>query len=256
MKQVSDSLMNRTAIVTGGSRGLGKAIACALASEGVVTYVNYANRMQDAEATVEEIRQRGGQAYALQADITSEDSVKEMVETIEQEHGRPIDIIVNNATGPQPTASIEDVTWQMYMDQLDFTVKAPLLLLKQCIRGMKERRFGRIINIGSEVVQLGNKDFSNYVTAKSAMIGMTRSWANELGPYGITVNLIAPGFIPVERHEHIPSEDLAGYAAQVPLQRMGVPEDIANAVVFLVSERAKFITGQQLSVNGGNTFSI
>ena len=251
-----NELLNKTALITGGSRGLGKEISRAMASEGAITYVNYANRQEDAEAVVQDITNHGGTAYGIRADITSEEGARELIHAIEQKHNRQLDIIVNNATGPQPMLSIEDSSWQAYMDQLIFCVKAPLLLLKQCVGGMKERRFGRIINIGSEVVQIGNAEFASYVTAKSAMLGMTRSWANELGPYGITVNLIAPGFIPVERHANVPSEELQRYASQVPLQHMGIPQDVADAVVFLASTRAKFITGQMLAVNGGNTFGV
>jgi 3-oxoacyl-[acyl-carrier protein] reductase len=163
---------------------------------------------------------------------------------------------VNNATGPQPELSIEQSTWQDYEDQLLYFVKAPLLLLKEVLPAMKEKGRGSIINIGSEVVQTGNAHFSNYVTAKSAMLGMTRSWASELGPFGIRVNLVNPGFTPVERHQHVAADAIEEYRKQVPLQRMGTPEDIANAVVYLASEESSFVTGQSLSINGGHTFSI
>lgn len=152
--------------------------------------------------------------------------------------------------------SIEESTWDDYLDQLTFFVKAPLLLTKAILPGMKAKNEGRIINIGSEVVQLGNPNFANYVTAKSSQIGMTRSWANELGPFGITVNLINPGFIPVERHSDVNPSSIEQYKKDVPLRKMGQPTDIGNAVVFLASEQANFITGQSLSVNGGNTFGI
>lgn len=243
----------KVVLVTGGSRGLGKFISEALGRAGATVIVNYAHNLKAAEKTAENIRKEGGRAFAFQADVTEEAAVREMIHKIEVTAGGPVDVLVNNATGPQPELSIEESSWQDYMDQLEFFVKAPLLLTKAVLPAMKSRKRGRIITIGSEVIQLGNPNFSNYVTAKSAQLGMTRSWANELGPYGITVNLINPGFIPVERHEGV---DPSGYAKGVPLGRVGEGEDIANAVVFLASEESKFITGQSISVNGGNTLGI
>jgi 3-oxoacyl-[acyl-carrier protein] reductase len=137
-----------------------------------------------------------------------------------------------------------------------FFVKAPLLLTKALLPMMKEQNFGSIINIGSEVIQLGNANFSNYVTAKSAMLGMTRSWASELGQYGITVNLLNPGFIPVERHAGTNQSAFEHYMENVPLGRMGTPTDISDVVEFLASNSSGFITGQSINVNGGKTFGI
>jgi 3-oxoacyl-[acyl-carrier protein] reductase len=244
-------LSGKTALVTGASRGLGRHIAARLASEGANVAVNYAHGAHDAEETVRLIRSAGGSAEAFRADITEEQEVSLLVAQIERHFAQPIDVVVNNATGPQPMLSIEESTWQHYDEQLRFFVKAPLLIMKALLSGMKQRGKGSIIHIGSEVVQLGNANFSSYVTAKAAMVGMTRSWASELGPHGIRVNLIAPGWIPVERHA---GSDTTAYRTDVPLGRMGEPLDIANAVVFLASEEASFITGQCLSVNGGNTF--
>jgi 3-oxoacyl-[acyl-carrier protein] reductase len=136
---------------------------------------------------------------------------------------------------------------------MEFFVKSPLLILQQVVGDMTARRFGRIIQIGSEVVELGNPRFANYVAAKAAQLGQTRSWARELGSTGITVNLVAPGWIPTERHAGDSPEEMAAYAAQVPLKHMGKAEDVAQAVAFLASDGAGFITGQKISVNGGNT---
>lgn len=249
------NLKNKVALVTGGSRGLGRWICYALAQSGASVGVNYANNEKDAEETVRLIKEIGGEAFAVRGNITDEDGVEQVVRQVTERYGE-IDILVNNATGPQPLVSIEESTWQIYMDQLVFFVKAPLLLTKAVLPSMKERRTGSIINIGSEVVQLGNPNFSSYVSAKSAMLGMTRSWANELGASGIRVNLIAPGFIPVERTEGVPQSVIDQYREGVPLQRMGVPMNIAHAVVFLASSASEFITGQCLSVNGGKTNGI
>jgi 3-oxoacyl-[acyl-carrier protein] reductase len=246
-------LEGKIALVTGGSRGLGKHICRILGQFGAKVIVNYANDQLMAEETVKEVTSVGGQAMAIRADVTNEENVYRLIEDIQKAYGGTVDILVNNATGPQPELSIEECDWQDYLDQLEFFVKAPLLLTKAVLPGMKAKKEGRIITISSEVVQLGNAHFSNYVTAKSAQLGMTRSWANELGPHGITVNLINPGFIPVERHEGIDPSD---YQKNVPLGKMGEPKDIGHAVAFLASDGARFITGQSLSVNGGNTFGI
>jgi 3-oxoacyl-[acyl-carrier protein] reductase len=149
--------------------------------------------------------------------------------------------------------SIEQQTWQAYLDQLEFFVKSPLLVLQAVLHGMRARGFGRIIQIGSEVVEAGNPRFANYVAAKAAQLGQTRSWARELAESGITVNLVAPGWIPTERHANDSEADKRAYAQAVPMRRMGVPEEVGAAVAFLASDAAGFITGQKISVNGGNT---
>jgi 3-oxoacyl-[acyl-carrier protein] reductase len=149
--------------------------------------------------------------------------------------------------------SIEQQTWAAYLDQLEFFVKSPLLVVQAVLPGMKQRGFGRIIQIGSEVVELGNPRFANYVAAKAAQLGQTRSWARELGGSGVTVNLVAPGWIPTERHANDPEADKLAYARAVPLGRMGEPEEVARVVAFLASDASAYITGQKISVNGGNT---
>ncbi|RSK25762.1 SDR family oxidoreductase [Bacillus sp. HMF5848] len=244
-------LTGKVALVTGGSKGLGRVISMQIAAAGAKVYINYAHDSSAANEVVRKIEQNSGQAEAIQGDVTNEGAVLRMIDEIGD-----IDILVNNATGPQPELSIEESDWQAYLDQLEFFVKAPLLLTKAVLPCMKRKNSGRIINIGSEVVQIGNANFGNYVTAKSAQLGMTRSWANELGPYGITVNIVNPGFIPVERHADVKQDSINFYAEGTALKRIGVPQDIANSVVFLASDQASFITGQVLSVNGGNTFGI
>ena len=150
---------------------------------------------------------------------------------------------------------MEEQTWADYLDQLEFFVKSPLLLLKRVLPSMRQREFGRIIHIGSEVVELGNPRFANYVAAKAAQLGLTRSWALELAESAITVNLVAPGWIPTERHHDETSAEIAAYIANVPMKRMGTPADVASMVAFLASPAASFITGQKLSVNGAHTLS-
>ncbi|MDB5302056.1 MAG: fabG10, partial [Phycisphaerales bacterium] len=165
----------------------------------------------------------------------------------------PIDILVLNATGPQPMIKLEELTWQHCLNQLEFFVKSPVLLVKAVLGQMKKRRYGRIINIGSEVFDRGVPEFSNYVSAKGAQMGLTRSWAMELAPWQITVNTVAPGWIPTERHAGDSQESKDAYAAAVPMKRMGVAREVAEAVAYLASDGAGFVTGQKLAVNGGNS---
>jgi 3-oxoacyl-[acyl-carrier protein] reductase len=245
---------SRTALITGASRGLGAAIALELAATGANAAINYFNSGSAAEQLCQRIRHAGGHAHAFKADVRNEAEIVRMVHEAREVFG-DIDVLVVNATGPQPFLSIEEQTWATYLDQLEFFVKSPLLLLKQVLPGMKQRGFGRIINIGSEVFELGNSRFANYVSAKGAQLGLTRSWARELAPTGITVNLVAPGWIPTERHADATQEELDRYAADVPMKRMGKAEDIAKIVAFLASDAAGFITGQRFSVNGGNTLA-
>jgi NAD(P)-dependent dehydrogenase (short-subunit alcohol dehydrogenase family) len=251
---MAQDLSGKVALVTGASRGLGAAIARQLGACGASVGVNYFGSAQKAEQVVEQIRRSGGLAEAFKADVRDEQEVTVLVERVQQRLG-PIDIVVINATGPQPFVRIEDLTWRACLDQLEFFVKSPLLLVKAVVRSMKERRSGRIINIGSEVFDRGVPEFSNYVSAKGAQLGLTRSWAMELAPWQITVNLVAPGWIPTERHASDSQEAKDTYAAAVPMKHMGVPQDIGDAVAFLASDGARFITGQRIAVNGGATLA-
>jgi 3-oxoacyl-[acyl-carrier protein] reductase len=163
----------------------------------------------------------------------------------------PVEVLVLNATGPQPEAPLADVAWEGHLAQLEFFVKSPVLLGRAVLAGMRARRSGRIIQIDSEVADRPPPGRSAYATAKSAQIGLTRSWARELAPLGITVNTVAPGFIPVERHADVTTQTRNAYLATVPAGRMGTPGDIAHAVSFLASPGAGFITGQRIVVDGG-----
>lgn len=243
---------NRVAIVTGASRGLGAAIALRLGQQGAKVAVNYHGSPYKAERVAKQIVEAGGKAFAVKADVRDEADIKRMVGETVAKFG-PVNVVVANATGPQPFVKIEDLTWRACLDQLEFFVKSPVLLMQAVVASMKERRSGRFINIGSEVFENGVPEFSNYVSAKGAQLGLTRSWAMELAKWNITVNHVAPGWIPTERHINDAQEAKDAYAKSVPMGRMGVPEDVGDAVAFLASDAARFITGQKLSVNGGNT---
>ncbi|MGI5272521.1 SDR family oxidoreductase [Nonomuraea sp. CA-218870] len=238
----------RVALVTGASRGLGAAIARRLGADGWTVAVNYRSDAAGAAEVASEIRAAGGRAEAFPADVTDETAaglVAEVARTL-----GPVEALVLNATGPQPELGVEELTWQAQLDQLTFFVKSPTLLVQACLPAMRERGRGRVIQIGSDVVDRCLPRTSAYTAAKAAQHAMTRCWARELGPYGITVNVVAPGWIPVERHAGLEVDD---YVADVPVGRIGTPRDVAAAVAFLASEEAAYVTGQRFTVNGGHT---
>jgi 3-oxoacyl-[acyl-carrier protein] reductase len=242
----------RVALVTGSSRGLGSEIARRLAADGHSVAVNDSHGGEDAAMVADGIRERGGLATAFGADVTDEGEVEILVEAVTEALG-PIDILVVNATGAQPEAPLTEVSWEDHVRQLEFFVKSPVLLARALVPGMEAGGFGRIVQIDSEVADRPPPGRSAYATAKSAQIGLTRAWARELAPLGITVNAVAPGFVPVERHEDVAEETRTAYVASVPAGRIGSREDIAAAVSFLASDAAGFVTGQRLVVDGGRS---
>jgi 3-oxoacyl-[acyl-carrier protein] reductase len=241
--------MTRTAVVSGSSRGLGAVIARRLAADGWAVAVNYRSGAEPAAAVVAGIRAAGGTAAAYPADVTDEAEVDDLVARATDELG-PVLAVVANATGPQPVSSLETVSWQDYLDQLVFFVKSPTLLVQASLPAMREQAYGRVILIGSDMIDRAKPGWSTYSAAKSAQLGLARVWARELGPDGITVNVVAPGWIPVERHA---GADTSAYLAEVPLGRVGTPEDIAGLVAYLASDAGGFVTAQWITVNGGHT---
>jgi 3-oxoacyl-[acyl-carrier protein] reductase len=246
------SLAGRVALVTGSSTGLGKATAQCLGRAGAKVAVNYANSTSRGEATLAELRAEGIEAEIFRGDVTSESEIDRMITAIEGSLG-PVDIAVVNATPAQPLKPIEDYDWDFYQQMLDFFVKSPYLLARRLLPGMKVRRHGRLINITSEVFHLGVAPFSAYVAAKGGQTGWSRSMCHELAPFGITVNMIAPGWIPVERHENDPQADKDAYFGTIPVGRWGKPEEVGWAAVYLGSDEAASVTGQTIAVNGGRT---
>ena len=240
----------RVALVTGSSRGLGAAMAERLAQDGFAVAVNDFSGGAAGRAVAAAIRAGGGAADVFTADVTDEAAVAGLVDAIERGLG-PVGVLVLNATGPQPDAPLAAVAWDDHLAQLEFFVKSPVLLVRAVLPRMRERRWGRIVQIDSEVFDNPPPGRSAYVTAKGGQIGLARAWARELAPDGITVNCVAPGFIPVERHEDVADAERAAYLATVPAGHIGTPADVAHAVAFFASDAAGFVTGQRLVVDGG-----
>ena len=246
--------MCRTVLVTGGSRGLGAVMVRQLAAEGHRVALNFHASRARAEALCAELTGKGLQVAPFAADVRDEHQVRTLVREVVSAFG-PVEVLVVNATGHQSMLPLEEQTWQSYLDQLEFFVKSPLLLAQEVLSSMKASSFGRIVQIGSEVVELGNPRFANYVAAKAAQLGQTRSWARELGPFGITVNLVAPGWVPTERSVDATAQEKELYRSGVPMERFGLAEEVAAVVTFLASDRASFVNGQKIAVNGGNTLA-
>jgi 3-oxoacyl-[acyl-carrier protein] reductase len=246
------SLQGRVALVTGNSTGLGKAVGLALGKAGAKVPVNFFNNEARARRTLEEYQAAGIATCLVRSDITSEAGVEAIFAETEKRLGQ-VDIVVPNATCDQPHRPIEEYDWAFYQSMLDFFVKSPYLLTRRALPHMKRQKWGRIVNITSEVFQRSVPQFSAYVAAKGAQIGWSRSMARELAPFGITVNMVAPGWIPVERHLNDPQAEKDAYLAEIPMRRWGTPEDVAQAVLYFASEEAAFVSGQTLCVNGGLT---
>lgn len=246
------SLQGHVALVTGSSTGLGKGAAMVLGKAGAKVALNYQNNEQRAQRTLEEFQAAGIDCILTRGSVVDERDVDSIFTEIEGKLG-PVDIVVVNATPEQPQKPIEEYDWAFYQEMLDFFIKSPYLLARRALPSMKSRRWGRLINVTSEVYHRSVSPFSAYVAAKGGQIGWTRSMATELAPYGITVNSVAPGWIPVERHEKDPQAVKDAYLAIVPMGRWGTPEDVGFAILYYASEEAAFVTGQTLCVNGGNT---
>lgn len=241
----------RIVLVTGAGGGLGRHIARCFAEAGASVAVNDLNQA-GAEATVAELNNEGLRALPFVGDVTDGVQVDRIFSDIEVKFG-PVDTVVANATGKQISEPIENLEWDYYQSMVDFFIKSPYLLSKRALPNMKTAGFGRIVNIASEVFAEGANWSTAYTAAKGGQIGFTRSLSTEVSASGITVNAVAPGFIPVERHSHLPKEVFDGYLATVPAGRFGTPADIGWASVFLASREAGFITGETIHVNGGRT---
>lgn len=249
---MSFSLSEKVALVTGSSRGLGYGIATALGKAGAKVVLNYLNNREVAEKALDGLRNLGIHTMLIRADASDPEQIESLVESVEQKFGS-LDILVPNATPEQPQKRIEEYEAGFYREMYDFFVMSPFYLARAVLPGMKSRGNGRIINVTSEVFHCSVPEFSAYVAAKGGQIGWSRSMATELAPYGITVNTVAPGWIPTERHQDETNEKKEEYLKTIPLGRWGTPDDVGHAVNYLASEEASFVTGQTLCVNGGRS---
>ncbi|MBK9712307.1 MAG: 3-oxoacyl-[acyl-carrier-protein] reductase [Kouleothrix sp.] len=243
------SLKDKVALVTGGSRGIGRAIATTLAAAGATVVVNYKGNQAAADEVVREIAAGDGQALAVQADISQAAEVERLFKAVLERYGR-IDILVNNAG-----ITRDNLLLRMKEDDFDTVLATNLrgvfLCTKAALRPMTRARGGRIINITSVVGLMGNAGQANYAAAKAGIIGFTKSTAREMASRAITVNAIAPGYIDTELTGVLSDQIRAAILDNIPLGRLGTPQDVANLVCFLASDAAAYITGQTVTVDGG-----
>ena len=243
----STALTGQTALVTGGGRGIGRAIALALAESGLEVVVNYSSSAAEAEEVVELITASGGKAYALQANVSKEDDVDGLIKTVLERSGR-LDVLVNNAgiTRDGLLMRMKTSDWQAV---IDLNLTGVFLCSRAVARPMLKQKSGRIINITSVVGLMGNAGQANYAAAKAGVVGLTRSTAKELASRGITVNAVAPGFIATDMTKDL---DADAILRDIPLGTFGTQEQVAGAVRFLATDPASaYITGQVLQVDGG-----
>ena len=242
-------LKDKVALVTGAGQGIGKAIALKLAAEGATVVIN--DISPSAKEAADEIKASGGQAISILADVSSADDVSKMIEQAISQYGR-IDILVNNAgiTRDSLAMRMPEEDWDKV---LAINLKSVFLCTRAVVRNMLKQRSGRIISIASVIGLIGNPGQANYASAKAGIIGFTKAIAKEVASRGITANAIAPGFIDTEMTKGLSEDQRQEYIKNIPLGRLGTPEDIAEAVAFLASPEAGYISGQVLTVDGGMT---
>ncbi|MDY5059415.1 3-oxoacyl-[acyl-carrier-protein] reductase [Staphylococcus simulans] len=241
--------MSKSALVTGASRGIGRSIALQLAEEGYNVAVNYAGNKEKAEAVVAEIKDKGVEAFAIQADVANPDEVKDMIQEVVKQFGS-LDVLVNNAgiTRDNLLMRMKEQEWD---DVININLKGVFNCIQKATRQMMKQRSGAIINLSSVVGAVGNPGQANYVATKAGVIGLTKTAARELASRNITVNAVAPGFIVSDMTDALNDDLKEQMKSQIPLGRFGEDTDIANTVAFLASDKAKYITGQTIHVNGG-----
>ncbi|OMC56703.1 3-oxoacyl-ACP reductase [Mycobacterium sp. IS-836] len=241
------ALSNRVALVTGGSRGIGRGIAQALARAGAAVAVNYRHRQDEAAATVAEIERTGGRAISVRADVAMRSEVEAMAGQVGSELG-PIDVLVNNA-GIATIRGVEDITEEDFDETLTVNLKSAFLCTQAVVQGMRQRGWGRIVNVSSVAARGAGNIGVHYNASKAGLEGLTRGYAARLAADGITVNAIAPGLIDTEMA--VPLKE-SGVADRLPVGRIGTPDEIGQAVLMMIGNG--FLTGQTLAVNGGGSF--
>jgi 3-oxoacyl-[acyl-carrier protein] reductase len=243
------SVEDKVAVVTGSSRGIGRAIALRLASQGARVVVNYKSNQTAAEDVVEQIRADGGEAVAIQADVSQFDQAQALIDQAKAAFGR-VDILVNNAGTTRDTLVVRmsEEDWDLVVDT---NLKGTFNCIKAVTRQMMRQKYGRIVNIGSVAGISGNAGQANYAAAKAGVIGLSKTIARELGSRGITCNVVAPGFVATDLTADLPAQLIEEAIKRTPLGRTGTAEDMAAAVAFLASDDASYITGQVVAVDGG-----
>lgn len=242
-------LKGKVALVTGGSRGIGRAIAVELGRSGADVAIVYAGDTAAASQTAEEILALGGKANTYRCDVSDYDAVAEAIKQINSDLG-PIEILVNNA-GITRDMLASRMTAKDFSEVIDTNLTGAFNLIKHTYSGFVRARRGRIINISSVIGQMGNAGQANYAAAKAGLIGLSKSIAKELSSRGVTCNVICPGFIDTDMTKKLPDKARDEYIKTIPLRRTGLPEDIATLVAFLASDRASYITGAVIPVDGG-----
>ncbi len=242
-------LTGKVALVTGAARGIGKAIALKLASQGAVVIVNYAGSKEKAEAVVAQIREASGEAVAMQCDVSDYSACEALSKAVLEQFGR-LDILVNNA-GITRDGLLMRMSEADYDAVLDTNLKGAFNMIRHFSRSFLKQRSGRIINISSVSGVMGNAGQANYSASKAGLIGLTKSVARELAGRGVCVNAVAPGFIATDMTEAMAESAKEGLEKLIPFGHMGKPEDVAEAVAFLAGDASAYITGQVICVDGG-----
>lgn len=241
--------MKQTAIVTGGSRGIGRAVAVRLAKDGMNLVINYRGNSAAAEETERLCRELGAEVLLVQGDVSRTEDCEKLATQAKEAFGR-VDVLVNNA-GITRDGLLARMTEEDFRAVLDVNLVGPWNMMKAVNRVMMKQRYGRIVNLSSVTGLMGNMGQTNYAAAKAGIVGMTKSYAREVASRGITVNAVAPGFIDTDMTEAMPEGAKDKIITGIPMGRTGKPEDVAEAVAFLASEQAGYITGEVLRVDGG-----